>query len=366
MKLNVTLSLKYIFTYSSLLIPNENDSFIKSPYNTFSFNFDTKTNLISNNDFNLELNYDNVYNLFLMSYNAYYNLNDSNWNKIPFDTNFPIIEHNKVKGYVFSNENNSINFLAFKGTSLWAFPDGKSSFNDKFNDNLFYSCCFYKQSSIFKNYVNKTECENEDDNDKLIFQNDQIHQIESKTRCFKKCYDNTINYELNYLTMTENAIEKLRMKKLIDFENALIIFTGHSLGGTVSTYLGLKYSKQVFTFQTPGNKHYFDIMKDSMNFNYTDDDLKNIYNFGHNSDAIMNGNCGTTCWLFGYSIYTKCHLGNKCIYDSKTKLGISESINSHRLAYIHDNIITYWKDDFPECEFENKCEEDNCKTWELV
>ena len=148
------------------------------------------------------------------------------------------------------------------------------------------------------------------------------------------------------------------IKKLIDFDNSNVIFTGHSLGGIISTYLGIFYNRLVITFSAPGEKHFFDLT----NFDYNTNS-NNIYHFGHDADMITNGNCGNYCWSFGYTMNTQCHIGNSCIYEAKSKLNISESLTSHKLQYIIDNILPKWETDFPTCIYNKKCNETQCNNW---
>lgn len=134
-------------------------------------NFHTPTtNFNINMHFNaIPPDYTNVNSMALMSYNAYLELNDTNWEKVPYDTNKPINNDlDNVRGYLFKKDN--INIIAIKGTTINFVPFtelnndyytfNQESFssldtvkNDRFNDNMFFSCCYYKQSKDYIDYL---------------------------------------------------------------------------------------------------------------------------------------------------------------------------------------------------------------------
>lgn len=345
--MKLSLSLKYIATYASVKnkdTPVSVNNFDKNyliNYNTYTSSKSSATDM---------LNYENIHDLMYMTHDAYLYVNDTTWKDIPYNTTTDItvgIPENTVQGYVFSDESKNLNIISIKGTTLTEIFGYNSlsglAKNDKINDNLLYSCCFYKQSKIFKNILDNT-CKKKGEN---------------KKSCSKKCFNRASDIEVNYLTIADIIVSNLR--KIIDFDNSRVIFTGHSLGGTIATYLGIKYNKPVITFNSPGEKQYFDLVGIS---DIDPSHHKNIYHFGHDADSIINGNCGSLCWLFGYNLNTKCHLGNSCIYKAKEKLGLSESIYTHRLTYLIDTILPNWRDDFPTCESNVPCNE--CEKWDYM
>lgn len=242
-----------------------------------------------------------------------------------------------IKAFLFSDKAKIHNIIAIKGTSLFDMFNSTVE-HDKLNDNLFFSCCFYKQSKLFKDYCPKKDNTN-------------------KYECKKSCYSNILNMN-NYITMLQIIMNNIN--KIIDSTTSNIYFTGHSLGGFLAMFLGLKWSKQVITFNSPGEKHFLDLL----NINYNKKDNR-IYHFGHTADSIMNGECGNICKLVGYNIETKCKIGNSCIYDSKKKLGISNSIITHKLDYIIKYILPEWKLDFPSCYYNPICDE-KCDKWSFI
>ena len=335
--MKISLVLKNIITHSYLLYRPNN--YIHSLENSFQIELPNISSFNVNSD--LPIDFNTVKNMMLMSYNAYMEPDDSKWEKVEYNNTVDIsVDPNDIQAYLFSDESKQFNVIAIKGTSISYIPMFLSALkspapHDKYNDNLFFSCCFYKQSKLFKN-----TCDDE---------------TTSKYECKKECYKNSTNLELNYLNMLSHIIENTRQE--IDFDNSNVYFTGHSLGGFLATSLGLLYNKQVITFDSPGGKHYFDLA----GINYSND--KRIYNFGHNADSIMHGHCGTLCWTWGYIVETECHIGNSCIYDSKSKLGMSDSLRSHQLEYIINNILPKWESDLPQCIYNETCIDENCEKW---
>ena len=321
------------------------------------------------------LSYDMVYDLAKMSRNVYYKLpKDTSWLNVSlpqvFDTS---IDNDTVRSYLFTNSDRSINVIAFKGTSLPWFSfttddiEDQGTFNDdvvrqqgtfnddvvrqqgtlqmennsncyiptndKVNDNLYFSCCFYKHIESCK------ECMYKDEN-----------------TCCKACYKSSAKYSYNYMNIADNIVSKI--KEYVDFENSLVIFTGHSLGGTLASMMGLTYNKTAVAFESPGDKHYIDLV------GLGDIHSDKIYHFGHDADPLFIGNCGMTCSSLGYYVNTKCHVGNTCSFRSKEKLGYGESILKHRIDYIINNIIPHWETDFPECVKVEDCVD--CEDWTYI
>ena len=338
--MKISLALKNIITYTSISYrqPHVNS------HNFPSFEIEIPNIHSTNINTDLPINYNTVKNMLLMSYNAYMEPNNSNWQKVEYNHTIDIsIDPNDIQAYLFSDDTKQFNVVAIKGTSISYVPMLLSAFkspapHDKYNDNLFFSCCFYKQSKLFKDSCDDTST--------------------SKYDCKKECYTNSTQLPINYLNMLSHLIENTR--KEIDFDKANLYFTGHSLGGFLATSLGLLYDKQVITFDSPGGKHYFDLA------HIKHDNDNRIYNFGHNADSIMHGHCGALCWTWGYIVETKCHIGNSCIYDSKSKLGISDSIRTHQLEYIINNILPKWETDLPTCQYHEECIDENCEKWTYV
>lgn len=323
------LTLKYI-------IANTTTYLLTNTLSHLNINYNIK---FQQDDWNT---YDTILTLANISHNVYYR-DRKNWDDIKYNNTHDISKDNEtVRAYVFSNEDSTVNIIAIKGTSLRYLSTWSTGKNDKYNDNLYFSCCYYKELSNYK-------CEEENSTD-LKIKKDSI--------CNKNCYKESLDFEKNYYNVAKNIIEIV--KQTLDFDKSLIIFTGHSLGGALSTMMGITYNKEVVTFETPGEKHYIDLS----GIKYNETHINKIYHYGHNADIIFTGKCKGTlslCYLGGYIIETKCHIGKVCEYDVKNKLNISESIFTHKIQYVIENIITKWNNTLPKCEI-RECSE--CEEWE--
>jgi lipase ATG15 len=292
------------------------------------------------------ITYDNVYNLARMSYNAYLEQDSVDWFDTVLNKTIDVsLSHNSVHAYLFSNDANTVHVVAFKGTSIyWSTKSTQKNstvYNDKFNDNLYFSCCYYKESNFNRDLFK--DCSGKSD---------------AKT-CSRKCYQKSLSYELNYFNIAKKIMDNVFA--VID-KSSRVTLTGHSLGGTLSTIMGIVYDKPVVTFESPGEKHYID----TVGLKYSDATANNIYHFGHNADIIFTGKCNgvlSWCSIGGYTLNTKCHIGNVCEYDTKTQLGMRESIFTHKLKYVIDNVITKWNNTLPSCKL-TSCTD--CETWDFT
>jgi putative lipase involved disintegration of autophagic bodies len=324
----------------------------------------------------INMDYKIISDLAKMSYNVYYDINDKNWFNTTLNNVIDVsVSNDTVRAYLFTNNEKTNVVIAFKGTSTYWTSDnelsdnelnnnqmscnsqnnenifvsknenmcmlsgGYSSGNDKYNDNLFFSCCFYKQSSLFENC---NICNN--------ICNSNIFK-RSDNNCCSDCYKTSLEYKNNYINDIRKIIERVKTK--IDFNKSKIYFTGHSLGGMLASIASLLYNKTGASFETPGDSHYIKLVYNKQN--------NNFYHFGHTADPIFMGNCGRTCSLFGYNINTLCHTGYTCLYDSKTKLGHSESIFNHGIEYFVKNIVPKLENDMPNCTRQSNC--NDCSDW---
>ena len=314
--------------------------------NTYSYEYYVSTRGMQKFD----INYQNVYNLAAMSYNVY--TSHDKWYDVGFDKYIDAsLDNDTVQAFLFSSDDSKINVIAIKGTSIYWSTTQSTVYNDKYNDNMFFSCCYYKESNMFDNNVCKCE---KNASDCSI-----LRPFTSKY-CYKRCYENTTTFDQNYLNIGKKLVDSV--KGMIDFENTQVIFTGHSLGGVVATMLGVLEDKYVVTFESPGEKHYLKLI--GMKYQEMED---KVYHFGHNADVIFTGKCNgrlSWCYLGGYVMYTKCHIGNICEYDSIRELNMKESIFTHKIKYVINNVIKKWNGKLPKCVKDETCED--CEEWEYI
>ena len=325
--------------------------------------YEIGTNSVSNMNDTVIIDYDNIRQLAIMCYDAYLAQNATTWVDTKLNVTVDLsLSPDSVHAYLFSNVDKTVNVVAFKGTSIyWQSTHTSSSvYNDRFNDNLYFSCCFYKQSNLFEKDMcvctmpeyPSDACPNlSDELNPLLFGRDYRN-------CYKTCYQNSTKYENNYLNVGKKIISNVQ--KLVDFQTSQVVFTGHSLGGMIATLMGLEYEKQVITFEAPGTQHY--IQKTGLIDPFK---MKRhlVYNFGHTADIIFKGKCNgamSWCYLGGYVMETKCHIGYVCEYDTVGELGMKESIFAHPIKFVIDSVIDRWNKSLPRC---TKMECHDCTQW---
>ncbi|GBC35993.2 autophagy associated lipase Atg15 [Rhizophagus irregularis DAOM 181602=DAOM 197198] len=249
-------------------------------------------------------------NLAKLTYNAYVKPEDQDWydlgKKYGLNDTFGW-DQDGIRGYVFASNDNKTLVISIKGTSM-GFGAGPTVGNDKFNDNRLFSCCCA--------YVDRTwssVCPCYLDN----------------YRCNQDCLEKSVDEDELYFAITLNMVDRI-MK---EFPKSVIWITGHSLGGALSSLIGLTYNIPAVAFESPGDRlparrlhlpHPPALPAEKMN----------IWHLGHTADPIFMGVCNgirSSCYVGGYAMESKCHVGVTCSFDSVEKLGWRVDIRSHRI-----------------------------------
>ncbi|KAF9927045.1 putative lipase atg15 [Mortierella alpina] len=259
-----------------------------------------------------------------------------------------------LRGYIFVSEDQKTVVLGIKGTSLKLFGTGggPTGNNDKLNDNKMFSCCCGKVDRTWWGvcgcYLGGNMCDQQCLVDDLIKDRDE---------------------ETSYHGIGLKVIEAAREL----YPKADIWLTGHSLGGSVASMLGITKGYPTFTFQTPGDARYakrVGLVKQ----NLSGRDLKKmpVWQFGHTADPVFMGTCNgptSSCYSAGYALETKCHLGRTCIYDTMTELGWRQNIQAHTI-FTFIGVVENWpnmtqgREVVPGCLPQINCED--CTQWEYV
>lgn len=264
---------------------------------------------------------EDILNLAYLAKNSYTIPNASDWEPIKINLSSTIDpQKDTIKGYIFSDSSETNLIIALKGTDLGILSN--QSYNDKFNDNLFYN------KNPFKKWDDRYPCESFLKPDENVDENN------------KQCYKESLNYPINYMKIIDKFY--INANKYFHFNKKNVIITGHSLGGTLSTFLGLKYNHLVITYNSPGERHYINY-SEAVNKDLIELNQHNIYHYSLISDPISKGNCKIPCHLAGYYLTNKCHFGYKCIYENS----IYEDIVHHTLNYM---IKVIKRMDLPMCE----------------
>ena len=262
-------------------------------------------------------NNDTVYQILVMSRNAYVppdnndwvDLTEFGWNILhPFGWNSDPNERtsNRVRGYIFRNEVQKVIVVSIKGTSAGLFGIGGPTADfDKLNDNMMFSCCC---ALVDLSWNRICDCYSGISNT-------------CEMSCLKRVsstYNNSY-YEQLMDIYKSDEIQKRRE------EGYDIFFTGHSLGGALASLSGLSLYAPVFTFEAPGEEQFarrigIKLSKNNSKNGESREEYMNlpIYHFGNNGDPIYTGKCNgitSACYYSGFAMETKCHVGKMYMFD---------------------------------------------------
>ncbi|KAF7555230.1 hypothetical protein G7046_g6606 [Stylonectria norvegica] len=293
---------------------------------------------------------DTVLSMAMMAANAYVeNDEQPDWEEVgrPFNRSADFgWEGDGLRGHVFADETNKTIVIGLKGTSPAVFDGEGTTTNDKVNDNLFFSCCCAQQGQWTWHQV--CEC------------------ATGTYSCNNTCVVQALREENRYYT----AARELYSNVTELYPDAAVWLTGHSLGGAVTSLLGLTYGLPVVTFEAapealaasrlglpvpPGA---------DPSFPQTRENTGSVH-FGHTADPIFIGTCNgatASCSFAGYAMESACHTGRECVYDVVADKGWRVGIGTHKIrSVIHDVIMKY--DDVPECHFTPECRD--CAQWKM-
>ena len=120
--------------------------------------------------------------------------------------------------------------------------------------------------------------------------------------------------------------------------------TGHSLGGSLASLIGLTFGAPVVAFEAPGEK--LAASRLHLPLPLSLDHITHIY---HTADPIAMGTCNgvsSSCALGGYAMETHCHLGKVIKYDTVSKLKWGVDVRTHGIAVVVDQLLSKdWPED---------------------
>jgi lipase ATG15 len=294
-----------------------------------------------------------ILTLALMSANAYDpQPGDGNWRDVGSGFNKSDDfgwEKDGIRGYIYANEDASIVTISFKGGSPQVgWIGGETSSNDRDNVNLLFSCCC-GQGSFLSHQV--CSC--------------AAFGLITGVTCNSSCVGQCLKSEERYYPAAQHVYSNVT--KL--YPDAEIWVTGHSLGGTMSSLLGLTYGLPAVTIETPPEALPAGRLGLPAPPGSGTPQTRNntgAYHFGITSDPIYTGDCKgllASCALAGYAFDSVCHTGMKCVYDVVKDLGWWRSMNTHGIdTVIQDVIMRY--DSVPVCEPSPECQD--CSNWKDI
>jgi lipase ATG15 len=209
-----------------------------------------------------------------------------------------------LRGHVYADETNSTVIIGIKGTSRALFDGGDVTTSDKENDNLYFSCCCAQQCQwpvpwpIWPLHPIRPVCD----------------CATSVYTCSSACLDHSLRQDHRYY----QAARFLYSNITEIYPNANVWVTGHSLGGSISSLLGLTYGLPVLTFEAPGDALPASRLgipsPEGSSFARP---MTEVYHFGHTADPIFMGSCNgasSFCTYWGYAFESECHAGSVCKY----------------------------------------------------
>lgn len=293
---------------------------------------------------------DTVLNLAIIAANAYVeNDEGADWEEVapPYGRGASFgWEADGLRGHVWGDEGNKTIIIGLKGTSPALFDGEGTTTNDKINDNLFFSCCCGQQGQW--SWTKVCDC------------------ATGTYSCNNTCVREELFSEDRYYTAGRELYSNVTER----YPNSNIWMVGHSLGGAVSSFLGLTYGVPVVTFEAvpealPASRLGLPVPPGADPEVPQARALTGSYHFGHTADPVYIGTCnGATavCSFGGYAMESVCHTGHECVYDTVGDKGWRVGIGTHKIrSVIHDVIMKY--DEVPECKLTPECRD--CANWKM-
>ncbi|RDA92590.1 hypothetical protein CP533_0945 [Ophiocordyceps camponoti-saundersi (nom. inval.)] len=251
-----------------------------------------------------------------------------------------------LRGHVWADDSNTTVVIGLKGTTPAVFDGDGTTSKDKVNDNLFFSCCCAQQGQWTWHQV--CDC------------------ATGTYTCNNTCVVEALREENKYYA----AARELYSNVTELYPAATVWLTGHSLGGAVTSFLGLTYGLPVVTFEAvpealaasrlglpvpPGADPSMPQTRQNTGASH----------FGHTADPVFVGSCNgatASCSFAGYAMETACHTGRECVWDVVADKGWRVGIGTHKIrSVIQDVILEY--DNVPECKFVPDCRD--CGQWKM-
>lgn len=168
----------------------------------------------------------------------------------------------------------------------------------------------------------------------------------SSTKCSQPCLERSLLTESFYYPLITDLYNNVSYA----YPTSQIWVTGHSLGGALSSLIGLTFGIPAVTFEAPAErmaarrlhlptpppmKHDNDATSGVPRLPIT-----HVY---HSADPIPMGTCtgsSSLCGQAGYAMESRCHAGDVVLYNTTYYLGWSENIVKHRIATLVDDLLT--------------------------
>jgi len=255
-------------------------------------------------------------------------------------------ESDGLRGHIWGDETNSTIVIGLKGTSLAVFDGEGTTTNDKVNDNLFFSCCCGQQGQW------------------------TYHQVCNCATGTYQCNNTCVRQALLDENRYYRAARELYANVTELYPEANIWVAGHSLGGAVSSLLGLTYGLPVITFEAvpeamAAGRLGLPVAPHSDPRYHQTREYTGTFHFGHTADPIFIGTCNgatASCSYAGYALESSCHAGSECTYDTVADKGWRVGIGTHKIRSVINDIIKVY-DTVPKCSLTPECRD--CGKWKM-
>ena len=291
---------------------------------------------------------DTIVNLAVMAANAYAPVvGEGEWEDVRLGYNYSQSfgwQGDGLRGHIFADEGNSTVVISLKGTSPAVFDGDGTTTKDKLNDNLFFSCCCAQGGQYFWRQV--------------------CNCYKSTYTCNQTCLTKALKNENRYyraaIDLYTNVTEL--------YPDSYVWVVGHSLGGSVSSLLGLTFGLPVVTYEAPGEA----LAAARLGLpsppgvdptRPQERKYSGIVHVGHTADPVFMGTCNgatATCTLGGYAMESQCHAGIQCVYDTVEDFGWRVGIGNHKIRNVIDNVLRKY-DTVPKCIPDDECKD--CFLW---
>ncbi|KAF2712605.1 autophagy related lipase Atg15 [Pleomassaria siparia CBS 279.74] len=255
-------------------------------------------------------------------------------------------EADGLRGHIFADTTNSTIVIGLKGTSPAVFDGSETTTNDKINDNLFFSCCCGQGGQYLWRQV--CDCQT------------------SAYTCNSTCLTTALRAKNRYYYAAQDLYHNVTAL----YPDAEVWMAGHSLGGAVSSFIGLTFGHPAVTFEAvpeamPASRLGLPTPPGHQIGSLQSRKMTGGYHFGHTADPVYMGQCNTassSCTFGGYAMQSVCHTGYKCVYDTVKDLGWRMGIGTHKIISVIKDVLEKY-DEPAKCEPYVNCTD--CFPWEF-